>query len=42
VAKDLSKLGELGANHMFVDMNSFQVPVKAQLRVLKRLRSKLD
>ncbi len=42
VAKDLAKFGEIGANHMFVDMNSFKVPVRAQLRVLKRLRSKLD
>lgn len=42
VAKDLARFGEIGVNHVFIDMNSSQVPVKTQLRVLKRLRSKLD
>ena len=42
VADDLSEFAKIGANHMFVDMNSFQVPVRTQLRLLRRLISKLD
>jgi probable F420-dependent oxidoreductase len=42
VAGDLSDFAEIGANHMFVDMNAFEVPVVTQLRVLGRLLSKLD
>ena len=42
VAEDLSEFVEVGANHMFVDMNSFEVPVRTQLRLLTRLLPMLD
>ena len=37
IANDLSKVGEIGVNHAFFDMNFARVPVEAQLKFLGRL-----
>jgi probable F420-dependent oxidoreductase len=41
IAGDLSKLGEIGVNHVFFDMNTAEVPVETQLRLVGRLQSRL-
>lgn len=42
IAADISKVGEMGVNHVFFDMNIAQVPVEIQLRLLGRLQSKMN
>ena len=42
VWEDMARLEQIGANHVFLDLNMSITPIDDQLRLLERLRATAD
>nr|MBA2682363.1 hypothetical protein [Ktedonobacteraceae bacterium] len=42
IREDIARLEQIGANHVFFDLNMSNTPIDDQLRLLERLRATAD